>query len=87
MNEQETQEQGEPQVIYIERDKPKKRLKDSVQKAAAQWRENSVDAPLPEQLSGRVPASWDSPRGRALIGVVCLVMLALWVLVMVLVLS
>lgn len=76
-----------PQVIYIERPRgmfaAARRVGENVRAKGREWVSDAVDAPLPQGIEGRVPAAWDTRRGRVLVGVGAVLVLALWALVVI----
>lgn len=72
----------EPQVIYVERPgvltRWWRRCVGQVLGWNEAWTRGAIEAELPESWRRRVPESWDTSRGRALVGAGALVVMAVW---------
>ena len=75
-----------PEVIYLEQDRgvfaSARRARESVRAKGREWVADAVDAPLPRSLQGRVPAAWETPRGRVAVGVGAVLVLLGWALIL-----
>lgn len=83
MNQDQNEDQGQPQVIYIEQDRGMgaswRRTRHKVRQAGRRWMEDSVDAELPSQVEQALPGWARGAKGRVRLALLAALVMLAWV--------